>query len=480
MKSIFLVIKSNYKKQKAQHILVAISLVLASLLSGVAVGILGTMQQPFDMVFNKLNASHFLLFFDNRSYDISSIRLWFSQQPEVNRVGEANPYIMHNGPLIYNDKKIDVMVQLTERTPDNIYQDMLMSSDSILKAQPGHGEIWIPNYLAGNYHIKPGDSLGITVPSGFYRFKVSAVVVDPHYSSGMINPTRAWISPGELSLLYPAAGLNRVMISIRLKDVKTADILWTRFNRQFRFTGSMLQYSLFKSAFTSLYQIISAILILFSLLAFILAFFLIISTIKAAIHSEYKTLGIYKVIGFKPRDLIVMVMIQFGAIALIVVPVSLLFSYYLLKMVIGILTRSLGIFQMNLHLFIPFLIMGTGITLSVLLVCRLAGRRAARVNIAEAIRYGIPVSSLNIDQYKFNFRDSALPVPVLLGIKLIIFNKRRGLVTFLSAFFAVFILVFSINVAFSFSDLKNNKPAWGGKARTISHHLYFCQVETNE
>jgi putative ABC transport system permease protein len=461
MKSIFLVIKSNYKKQKTQHILVGISLALASILSGVAGGILSTMQEPFDMVFNKLHASHFLLFFDNRSYDISSVRTWFAHQPEVSRVGEANPYIMHNGPLIYNEKKIDVMAQVTERTADNVYQDMLMSSDSVLKNQPRHGEMWIPNYLANNYHIKLGDSIGLSVPSGFCRFRISAVVVDPHYSSGMINPTRIWIAPGEMSLLYPATRLTQVMVSIRLKDVGNGDILWTRFNRQFRFTGNMLQYSLFKSAFTSMYQIISAILILFSLLAFILAFFLINSNIKAAIHSEYKTIGIYKVLGFLPGDLVSLLMIQFGALALIVVPFSLLVSYYLLKVVIGMLTRSLGVFQMNLQLFIPFLILGACIILLILIVCRLAGRRAAQVNIAEAIRFGLPVASLNIEKDKYNFRDSSLPVPALLGIKLMVFNKRRSMVTFMSAMFAVFILVFSINIAFSFSDLKNNKPAWG-------------------
>jgi putative ABC transport system permease protein len=461
MRSIFFVIKSNYKKQKIQHLLIAISLALATLLAGVSGGILKSLHQPFDLIFNKLNASHLLLFFDNRSYDTPFMRDWFIRQPEVSRVGDASPYILHNGPLIHRNQKIDVMVQITERTNDNNFQDMLMQSDSILHSQPGYGEIWIPNYLSVNYHIEIGDSIGISVPSGFYNFKVSAVVVDPHYSSGMINPTRAWIAPGELSMLYPETMLTQVMLSVRLKDAGTSGQLWLRFSKQFRYTGTMLQYSLFKGAFTSMFQIISAILILFSLLAFLVALFLIGSTIKGAIHSDYRTIGIYKVLGFEPSRLISLLMVQFGVNTVLIIPLALSGSYYLLKVVMVMLTRSLGIIQINYHMFFPFMIMGLTIFLIIMLVCWLESRRASKVNVVEAIRYGLPMSSVNINKNTFDFSNSGLPVSGLLGIKLLLFNKRRSLVTFISLLFTVFILIFSVNIANSFSGLKNNKPAWG-------------------
>ena len=86
MKSILLIIKSNLTRRKFQNLTVAISVAIVSLLFSASIGILKTMQEPFDKVFNNLNASHILLLYDFRSDNTNAMSNWFAKQPEVEAV----------------------------------------------------------------------------------------------------------------------------------------------------------------------------------------------------------------------------------------------------------------------------------------------------------------------------------------------------------------------------------------------------------
>jgi len=208
MKSIFLVVKANFKKRKTQQLLIGISIALSALLFASGIGILKSIEQPFDKVFNTLKGSHIFLYFDNRTEDDKKIAAWFRKQREVERVSEPSPYIMINGPLIFKEQKIDVMVQLTEYTADHQQQDRVFVLNGEKKRSPGYGEVWLPNALASNYHIFPGDTIGIPVGAGLYRMIVAATIVDPHYSSGVINPScraRITIFHAASNFFHPAA-----------------------------------------------------------------------------------------------------------------------------------------------------------------------------------------------------------------------------------------------------------------------------------
>src|SRR6266511_201955 len=145
MKSILLMIKSNLKRRRVQNITIGISIAIVSLLFSTSVGILKSIQQPFDKVFNDLNASHILLLYDFRSDNTNALSDWFSEQPEVERVSRSTPYFSCNGPLFFKDEKIDVLVQITEYTEDHLRQDKLKIINGEAKDQPGYGEIWLPN-----------------------------------------------------------------------------------------------------------------------------------------------------------------------------------------------------------------------------------------------------------------------------------------------------------------------------------------------
>src|ERR1035438_9345309 len=114
MNSVSLIVKSNLTRRKVQNLSVGISITIVSLLFSSSIGILSSIQQPFDRVFNNLNASHILLCYDFRGDNTEAMTDWFARQPEVDRVGKATAYYMCNGPLFFKNAKLDVPVQITE------------------------------------------------------------------------------------------------------------------------------------------------------------------------------------------------------------------------------------------------------------------------------------------------------------------------------------------------------------------------------
>ncbi|MBS1597690.1 MAG: FtsX-like permease family protein [Bacteroidetes bacterium] len=460
-KSIFLVVKANFRQRKIQQLLVGISIALSALLFASGIGILESIGQPFDKVFNKLKGSHIFLYFDERTEDYKKISSWFRQQPEVERVSEPSAYIMINGPLIFKGEKIDVMVQLTEYTKDHLQQDQVFVLNGAKKQYPGYGEIWLPNSLASNHNIHPGDTIGIPVGTGLQQMIVSATVVDPHYSSGVINPTRAWITEGSLPLFKPVLELNNDMLGIRIKDPSLIGAVWQRFNDQYHYTGSNLQYDLFRSSFLATYTVIGSVLLIFSVVGILVAMFLISTTISSNISSDYKLIGVMKAQGFTPANVIFIFVLQYFLLSLIFIPIGLLGSFLVIKVLFASLIKSIGITDLDFNLFAPFISASIVVLSVALFVSWYCGRKAAKIKPAKAIRDGgAEKKEVNKKPPYFPAKLS-WPLPALLGIHFLLINRRRTWISFAGLLFAVFILVFSMNISNSFTKLKYNKAAWG-------------------
>jgi len=461
MKSIFLVVKANFRQRKAQQALVGISIALSTLLFATGMGMLKSIEQPFDKVFNKLKASHIFLYFDYRTEDYEKIATWFKQQPEVERVSGLSPYITISDPIIFQGKKIDMMIQLTEHTADHLLQDQVFVLQGKGKLHPDNGEIWLPNSLAANYNIHPGDTIGIPVGTGLYNMIVSATIVDPHYSSGVINPTRAWISEGSLPFFEPTLQLNDNMLGVRLKDPAFIDFVWQRFNDQYNYTGSSLQYDLFKSSFITIYVIIGSVLLIFSFVGILIAVFLINATISANIFSDYKLIGVLKAQGLTPGNIILIFIFQYLLLSLIFIPLGLLGSFFIIKALFASLIRSIGITDLDFNLLMPFISASLTILSATMLVSWYCGRKAGKIRPAKAIRDGGPEKKEINKKPMHLLAKSSWSLPALLGIHFLLVDRRRTWVSFLALLFAVCIVVFSVNISNSFTGLKYNKPAWG-------------------
>jgi putative ABC transport system permease protein len=462
MKAILLIIKSNFRSKKWMTLLTGLSIALAALLFSSGLAILQSIQQPFDNLFNKLNASHIVMLYDASNQNTAEFKDWFAQQPETERVSEGAPYFLCNGPLLHKQNKIEVMMQLTEFNDDNLVQDKLMIIEGAHKKSPEHGEIWLPKYLANNYHIQIGDTIGIPGPGGLYQMIVSATVADPLYGSGMVNPTRAWITAGELPFFIPVTQLSNAMLGIRLKNTDSTSGLLQRFNKQFNYTGVNLTHSLFKSAFMGVYQIMGNIILIFSIMALLIALFMVRSSIIRAVYDDYKLTGVFKALGFTPKNIVSLYVIQYLLLSILFIPLGLAGSWFIIKLLMGAVAQKLGAFetagsvQQSIY-FISFFVIA-----ALIIITAFAGSfKAAKINPVEAIRTGAPVKRLSKFLLPKAISKSILPLQVIMGLRFLSANPKRSFAQGIIIMLTIFIVLFSINISSSFENLKYNKPAWG-------------------
>ncbi|MCB0847505.1 MAG: FtsX-like permease family protein, partial [Bacteroidetes bacterium] len=472
-KSIFIIAWSYLKRRKWQSLLVGICIALSALLFSTTLGLLQGMNRPFDMMYDQLKASHLLLMYDYREADTEQIQNWFKTQPEVVAVGNAMPFVSLESPIIYKNQELDLNVNLTERPLGQLDLDQVFFLQGKEAPYPKMGEIWLPDHLVQAHGMELGDTVGIPTPEGLYPLVVSASLVDPQYASGLFNPTRAWVAPGSLPFMFSINQLSQRMLGIRFEDPAKIQVVWQRFHQENYFTGKSLEYGLFKSVFLSFYQIIQMILLVFSLLGIIISLFILSTTLSGSIIGDLKLIGLYKATGFTPNNIIQIYLFQYLLLGIISLPLGLLGSYGLTRVILNQILHSVGL--TNLHIsFVNPMGITTLIFLALIgLIAWRGSRKAARINAVSAIRSDPSTSQNAISTPAKIWSINWLKVPVIWGMVMLLSNPRRTLYTGLSMVMAIFILLFSINVSHSFAGLKDQKAAWGLEDSDI-------QVKRNE
>src|SRR5580704_7806057 len=89
--------------------------------------------------------------------------------------------------------------------------------------------IWLTNTLATSEGISVGDVIQVPTSRGMYALTVAAIVVDANYSSGLISPTRIWVAPGDLAMMFTIEKLRDVAIGVRLVHPDRVQPLWNQF-----------------------------------------------------------------------------------------------------------------------------------------------------------------------------------------------------------------------------------------------------------
>jgi putative ABC transport system permease protein len=461
MKSLIIIVKSNFKRRILITLLAGLSISFSTLLFSASLAVLQSIQKPFDKLFDRLNASHIVMLFNIDENPPEKIRAWFASQPETERVTEPTPYYYCNGPVLFKNSKIDIQVQLTELGKDNQVQDKLLLLSGEDKSGPERSEIWLPKYLAMNNDIKLGDTLRIPIASGTKELIVSGLVADPHYGSGMINPTRAWLSPGELLFFLNISELKNTMLGVRLKQPENTQVLWERFNKQFHYTGTSLTYALFKNAYQSIYQIMGNVVLIFSLMAIIISMILVRNVVRISIFQDYKFIGVYKALGFTPGNILSTYLLHYLALSMLFIPVGLVGSFTAIKILTASIVEKLGSTGIDVPIGSLFLLTTVTILILILVTVLTTSMFAAKIKPSIAIRTGAPQPGKKKNISLKKVWNLNLPVEMLLGLHYLSISPKRIITQVLVVAVATFIISFSIDISFSFENLKHNKAAWG-------------------
>ncbi len=458
MRAVLKVCFANIKRKKTQKILIAITILLASLVFSLGAAILTMIDKPFENMYKELKASHTLLFFDtayNNNKDIAGF--WNSQKGvESTLIAPAN---FMQGNAYHNDKKVDISFFIAEVTEGNKRQDILKVVEGEKKSSPEQYEVWIPTTFANENKVNLGDIIELPTLEGSKDYKVTAIVIDPQYSAPQHNPVRVWVKSGELKRMFTKNSTGYV-IGIRYNEYNEKDEIkmWNDFEKYLgqSFTGYKLAYEDIVSKYTSVEESIGAILLVLSIIIIIVCFIMIYFAISNSILSEYTTIGILKAQGFSSFNIIFNYVLQYLLLGLIAIPLGTILCIPLVDVLTESLTNALGMTKGNTSFWESIVLTFVILITFIFVVSFMASLKTAKIKPSQAIRYGAPA---NKSIKKAGISLSSLKifsVPLMVAIKDTFSQKRQTLFLFITLCITSVILVFTfISIAtmeYAFED----------------------------
>ncbi len=436
---------SSIKRKKTQKILIAITILLASLVFSLGVAILTMIDKPFENMYKELKASHTLLFYDTAYNNDKDIAGYWNSKEGVESTILAPAYFMQ-GNAYHDDKKIDISFFIAEVTEGNKRQDILKVIQGEKKSSPDKNEVWIPTTFANENKVKLGDVIELPTLEGSKDYKVAAIVIDPQYSAPQHNPVRVWVKTGELARMFTNNSTGYV-IGIRYDEyTEKGEIkIWNDFEKYLgqSFTGYKLAYEDIVSKYTSVEESIGAILLVLSLIIIIVCFIMIYFAISNSILSEYSTIGILKAQGFSSLNIIFSYIFQYMILGIVTIPIGTLLCIPLVDVLTESLTNALGMTKGTTSLWESILLTFVVLMLFIFVVALFASLKTTKIKPSQAIRYGAPASK-NAKKSGISLTAlKILPVSLMIGIKDTFSNKRQTLFLLITLCITSIILVFT-------------------------------------
>lgn len=461
MRSIYIITLNNIKKRKLQSFLITLIIMVSCVMFFISLGILTKSNQPFIKMQQKLNASQDIIGYKESFYDINKLKTWWENNEGVKSVQTYKGY-SYSGKASYNKSPFRYEVSFTERE-EGLAQDKLLIIEGDKKETPGAFEVWVPTGIAYQENIKVGGILKVNVNKKDINFKVSAIVVDPQFSTAMVNPTRMWIKSGEVDKIFSDVDNNIISMGVIYKDYSKAEKIWSDFlnSQDEKFKGGILQYSFIEFIYTFLSKLIASILMVLSIIVLSITMLVISFTIKNAIFSDYKTIGVLKAQGLSNTNIKTIYTGQFFILSVIAVFPSLILGKILINSILYSFIRVVGVVNINESMITEIMITILFIVGTVTITSYITAGRAAKIKPAEAIRNGAKVKN-----YKKNSKINvmylkALPLSLILAIKQIVTNKKQSVFIFITLVVTVFMITFTINIRYSLIKLSDNLAYWG-------------------
>ena len=462
MKSILLITWANIKRRKLQTFLVTMCIALAALMFSTLMGIGLGMNQPFENLYNRLNASHIWMSFDINEHDPKKIAAWFEEQSEVESVGVPILQRTHWKKPIFKGEEILNHAQFREHLGNSLNQDKLHILEGGGGEFPKPGEIWIPNNWKSKSGINLGDTLQIPIQNGLFPLVVSGIVINAQNSNGLSNPVPAWIGPGTLSMLFPIGELSIVSMGIRLKNSEVTEAVWARFHNEYDYRGFGTLYGMYKKIFQIIYQITGGLLLVFAIFGIIVTLIITSSVVNSAIKTDYKMIGMLKAQGFTNRNIITGYLIQFFLITCVAVPIGLFAGYFMTQLVFKDLIAAIGAVNFDISWFWPAIATFLAFLVGISLITYRTASQAGKIQPVTAIRFGGPPQrSFAGSKFSLFTLGPNSKLPIFLGLRMLMSNKKRAFLLFIGLLFVVFVQVLYTNVDNSVLNLDDNRPSWG-------------------
>lgn len=392
MKASFRCGLAKLRRKKIPNLFLGICIMLTAALSVCALIFLKELNGIFDRAYEEMEGPQMCCLWNSGIVPADSVRQYMEDSREgleyqITENTKTVEYVEKDGSRLSNG----ILLEL----PSQIDRDMLSPKipAGSETEMPGPGEIWITVKMANILNAKEGDSISLQMADIAENVKVAKIVADPVFGGGNNNVYRMWCGYGRLSEFALAENHAMSYLEIRFQNFtrqKEQDFIrGAEEYFQMPLGDTLYTYDQIKSGYTSVYQMIGAVLCFVGMILAVTIILLTLFLIKSDMDEDVRNIGIYKVLGMTGIQITGVYLVCYGIIGLLCSALGSILGGLLSRQIIGGILGDLGIYMVSLTGIWGYqLAVWLAVSLSAVIICYCSVFKIQRLNASYAVRRG--------------------------------------------------------------------------------------------
>lgn len=444
MKKSFLIVRSNLRREKGQTVSIVVLILLAALMFNLCLMLSMDYKRNFDRYHDKLNAEHVTLALNKNQTELQDFIL-----ESIEKDVRTTEYCIDNvlttvGSFEYNGGELTTDVVILEK---QTALNRLVGKVEIVEDSEFTSGIYLPMLYATDNNIAIGETFEITIGNNILSYTVCGFLNSVMAGSHNCTMTAFLLTKDKYEQLEEKGFVSKsTLVSVRLNDKEESEDFEAMLTSQVSSKDPSVRilsnsYTLVSSSRYISQMICSAIVSVMAFLVMVIALVVISSNVINYIQENMKNLGALKAVGYKSRQIILALLLQFLGITLISAIVGVGCSYCLFPTVNDMMISQTGIPYTIRFLPLPFVITIASISGTVVLVVWLSARRIKKIDPIVALRQGIQTH--NFKRNYVSLEKKRLPLHFALALKTTFYGIKQNIIV------CITILVLSLVVVFS-------------------------------
>ena len=382
---------AKLRRKKIPNLLLGICIITA-ILSLNALIFLKELNGIFDRAYEEMEGPQMCCLWNREIVSSDSVKQYMKNSKndleyQITENTKTVEYIEKDGIRLSNG----ILLEL----PEHISREMISPkiSDKSEPEMPKKGEIWITTKMANILNAKVGDNISLQLADQSENVKVVKIVADPVFGGSNTNVYRMWCGYDRLSEFALAENHMMCYLEIRFQEFTQQSIQNFIRNAEEYFQmplgDTLYTYDQIKSGYTSVYQMIGAVLCFVSIILSVTIIILTVFLIKSDMDEDVRTIGIYKAIGMTGIQITSVYIICYGLIGLVCSALGSVLGGKLSQKIIESILGDLGIYMVSLKGILGYqFFVWLAVSATIVFICFCAVSKIQRLNASYAIRRG--------------------------------------------------------------------------------------------
>ena len=448
---------SKIKKRKIQMLLIGLIVMISSFMLSSAIGIITSVNEPMNKLIEETKAPVLFMTVDKNETvdkDLLDVKKAFQKDSRVSQVNIIDKIVMASGKIKAGDKYMGTALSyfLNYKTGD-------FGSPKFIKGGGNleQGECFINSIISETYKLSMGDYITVENPKGDIKLKIKGIYSDPYSVSIGMNINRYYVNDGQLKDI---AGVEQKMVTVYGNPQASVKEIIKNYknNSNKQLSASIIDLDTAKMSAEISQQIIGAFVAVFALIILLVSAVVIRASIFDSIIKEYKTIGVYKALGYSASIIVNIYLKAYSTVIIASAAVGSFLSIFMMKYILNTTFKVYGV-DVKVSYIMPAVF--TIALVVVLMLISIYGviRKTKRISPVEALSLGMPANNKKGVSLRFIENNFS---PISQSFRKILNYKKFSVILFLILFICSYVVAFSITNYNNFSVLSEKSSFWFG------------------